>query len=261
MPRGRSPRRIRWSCTTENPNPIPATRHNTAPTATIFHSGSCSSPAMSTPMLAASAQAHGLVLHISPMTTTRPASGRSQPRSSPSNRRMRTTSRAPNPASSGIQENPENGQSSRNAASSPNPTAARGVLTNRRHSNGRFGARRLRRVPAGPGPRDRGCALGGRRTFRGRGGAGRRKPRRRVCRALVHRRARVRVPRVAEGRSTTSPGRGRVARPLCGCRRRASAWPRTGSCGPCRARGARGGRCRPRCRTRRRCAGPPARGR
>src|SRR5918999_5687403 len=134
---------------------MPLNRHSTAPTAASLHHGSWASPASSTPMLAARAQAHGPVLIISPMTTASPASGRSQPRSGPSRRNTRSTTSAPRPISHGIQESPANGQSSRAAASVATPAAPRGERVNRRQLN--RGRRRSSGGGGGPG----GGGLGG----------------------------------------------------------------------------------------------------
>ncbi len=141
--------------------PTPEIRHSTAPAAASRHQGSCVRPARSTPMLPASAHAHGPVLVISPTTTTRPARGRSQPRRIPSRRSSRNTTSAPRPTSHGIQERPANGHSSSAAASSATPAAPRGERKKRRQ-------RKRGLLPGGWGP----CAGGWGRCCGGWAGSG-----------------------------------------------------------------------------------------
>ena len=103
------------------------------PSAASRQAGNRTSPAMSTPMLAANPHAHGVVLIISPATTTNPARCTSHPRSSPSSRSSRIRISAPKPINHGIQDSPANGQSSSAAATTANPAAPRRVRANRRH--------------------------------------------------------------------------------------------------------------------------------
>src|SRR5688500_1013344 len=123
------------------------------------------------PMLPANAHAHGLVLSISPITTARPASGMSQPRSGPSSRINRNTRSAAIPIIQGIQEKPANGHNSSAATTMARQAAPRGERVSRRQSNrGRGGGAP---DPGGsPGGGPGGIGTGGGGTGRAAGSNG-----------------------------------------------------------------------------------------